>query len=218
MHLAKPANHSTNKRTPQRPRIRAWLLALALVLLIWPVRAALPAAPQSFVHDTPIFLHDNGELLLKMSVNVDDTDGLMYMLKDGASIKLDIKSLVELPRAILSNIAVAEHTFSSTLRHDPLTREFLLTLPGEEHPRRDLNLARLLDSAWKNLRIDLASLATLRAKGPDKVFQISVTLSLRHTEVPPWLAKTVMFWSWDIVPPETITLEYPPAYDPVHRF
>ena len=86
----------------------------------------------------------------------------------------------------------------------------MLELPsdGEEKTLRDKNLTRLLHASWRKLSLYVAPLRTLRAEGSGEEFVIACEVSLQHTEVPPWLEKSSIFWSSDVVPPEKRELPF----------
>ncbi|MDR2076858.1 MAG: DUF4981 domain-containing protein, partial [Desulfovibrio sp.] len=79
--------------------------------------------------------------------------------------------------------------------------------PGEL--TRDRNLSRLLYGNWRRLTLPVGDLETIRQAGPDREYILTVSFQLRHTEIPPWLEKSPLFWSSDVVPEMTVSLEYP---------
>lgn len=70
---------------------------------------------------------------------------------------------------------------------------------------RDKELDRLLDETIKRLVTQVAPLSIFE-NGQD--YRLILTLSLRHTDVPPWLAHTLLFWSWDVVPEASYELDF----------
>jgi hypothetical protein len=152
-------------------------------------------------------------LIAELSIAVDNEAGLRDLLKDGAVIELEIQASVERLRSLLGNAELGRQTRVSLLRHDPLSREFLLTVPGAEDDRelRDRNLTRLLHAGWKKLVFPLVPLKTLRAEGEDEEFAVELRVSLRHADVPPWLQKNFVFWSSEVAPQLHFTLPF--AFD-----
>lgn len=173
--------------------------------LLWPENAeAVP--PRSFVLTPPLVSTENGELGMELAVSVDTIEGLRDMLKDGAIMELSIKARLEKPRTLLPNELLTEKTLSSLIRHNPLTREFSLTPPGSEQIIVDKNLGRLITSTWQKISFPLAPLSLFQKEEAKTQYRIILEFSLRHTEVPPWLSKAFLFWSWDVVEPQTLTI------------
>jgi hypothetical protein len=174
---------------------------------------ALPAfalPPQRLLLEPPLAAAENGVLTLSLSLTVDHEDGLRDLLKDGAVLELAISVTVERERSWWSNAEAADVAFSSVLRHDPLSRDFLVTVPAPDGDRelRDKNLTRLLFASWRKLSLPIISLETLRRNEDADEYAIAVSIGLHHTEVPPWLEKTLVFWSADVVPAEKRTVHF----------
>lgn len=202
------------KYSPSRRRATAlsalalFGIILALLLLSPPYIHAAP--PQSFIIH---YLHTSEKqhwLFANLSVTVDDEDGLRNMLKDGAVLGLGVSIKVERVRSWWGNEEVRAEEMTSTILHDPLTRDFLVNMPGADGIKqyRDKNLTRLLHATWRNLSIPLISLDRLRAENPEGEYRIILDFSLQHKEVPPWLEKSLVFWSSNVVPTERVVLDY----------
>jgi hypothetical protein len=141
-------------------------------------------------------------LTAEISIAVDNEASLRDLLKDGAILELEIQASVERLRSLLGNAELSRQTRVSLLRHDPLSREFLLTVPGAEDDTelRDRNLTRLLYAGWKKLALPLVPLKALRDEGEDEEFAVRLDIALRHADVPPWLQKNIVFWSSEVAP------------------
>ena len=100
------------------------------------------------------------------------------------------------------------HVSCFSVRHDPLTREFILHMPGadEKAPLRNRNLTRLLQASWRQMRLPLLDAAGLAALDAGDEFTVLVTLELQHTEAPPWLENSLVFGSFAVVPQVEYTL------------
>ena len=184
------------------------ILLLLSLLLSSPVSAA---PPQAFVIHNPRIITTQHQLVASLSVSVDDEDGLRNMLKDGALLALGISATIKRVRSWWGNEEIFTSESISTILHDPLTRDFLINLPeleGKSVPHRDKNLTRLLHATWRKLSIPLVSIERLTEDEPGSQYEITLNLSLQHNEVPPWLEKSLVFWSSNIVPQEKITLQY----------
>lgn len=201
---------------PQRAFPRAGasnaLLAAVLTAVLFSavLFSAVPARavpPKYFeVSDAHIVIQ-SGDIIAKLSIDVDNPTGLFEMLKDGASIELEVTAKLERPRTLWTNVTLAEAEFTSTLQHNPLTREFALYMPGESKPLLDRNLERLLAATWHKFT---AMVGTTDALDGDKdtEYRVTLTLILQHAKPPPWLIRNSMFWSKKILDPETIELPF----------
>jgi hypothetical protein len=192
-------------------RARGGLAAFFLFPLLCMFGASAFAAPaHRLIADPPPLLRTADALLVaEMSLAVDNEAGLRDLLKDGAILELVITASVERLRTLLGNDELGQETYVSVLRHDPLSREFLLTLPGADNREmRDRNLTRLLHAGWKTLVLPLIPLKTLRAEGEDEAFAVRLGITLRHADVPPWLQKNFVFWSSEVAPQLNFTLPF----------
>ncbi len=192
------------------PTLRWAAVVFCLAWCLWGGRAEA-AAPQRFALVPPTLEAAAGTLNAVCSVSVNDEDGLRDMLKDGAVLELRIAFEVDRERSWWKNSEIASGVFVSGLRHDPLTREFVLTLPvdGRATTHKDRNLSRLLQSTWQAIRFPLVSEAVFREHDAEQTYRISLNFELRHVESPPWLEKSPGFWSSDVVPQERRELRYP---------
>jgi hypothetical protein len=191
------------------PRIAA--LGLALLCLFLALPAASAAPPRRLVLDPPPKLQELGDLLLAdLSVSVDNEENLRDILKNGAVLELGISITVTRLRSILSDEEMEKREYSSIIRHDPLSRDFLVIVPEIAGRRevKDKNLIRLLNASWKKLSLPAARLSLLRERGEDEKFEVIAEISLRHTEVPPWLEKNFTFWESEVAASQKIVLPF----------
>lgn len=183
------------------------LLAVLLLLSCLPAMA-LP--PQKLLLAPPVISTLHGNLLLNLSLTVDSEDGLRDLLKDGAVLRLRVSMAMKRKRAWWTDETLAEREYDSIIRHDPLSRDFEVSFPtpdGEKRAR-DRNLTRLLHSSWRKLSLPILPLRVLYGQGSGESFDIIFTVTLQHTEVPPWLEKSSLFWSSDVVPQEKRVLPF----------
>lgn len=206
---------STEKRGPSCCRgaatsLRAFFSAALALLALLTASYGHAAPPQSFVIQNVRATVKQHWLFADLSVSVDDEEGLRNMLKDGAVLALGVAISVERVRSWWSNEEIGAGEYVSTIFHDPLTRDFLVELPDAEGPKqnRDKNLTRLLHLTWRQLSIPVISIERLYIDEPESQYLVKLNFSLQHTEVPPWLENSLMFWSSNVVPKQTVTLEY----------
>ncbi len=180
------------------------------LLLVPHTAQALP--PTRLLIDRPALQYRDGVLVFSLSVSVNDEEGLRDMLKDGAVLELTTAVSIERERSWWANAEEFTYSFPSVLRHDPLSRDFIATLPLHDGERelRDRNLTRLLHESWKKLSFTVVPLETLWSTGEENTFLLNYTVTLRHIEVPPWLEKSLVFWSAEVTPPEQGSLSITP--------
>ncbi len=187
------------------------LFSLCLSFFICaPALEALALPPQRIVVQNPTARIEDSMLRVLFSLTVDDEDGLRDMLKDGAVLALTVSTELERARSWWSDEKIVAAEFTSVIWHDPLTRNFIITMPesGQDKQYRDKNLTRLLYGTWHGFSLPILSLSKLLQQGKDAQYKITITISLQHTEVPPWLENARVFWSSDVVPQESFTLPF----------
>lgn len=196
------------------PSSAVWLaVSMLLACLLFPVAQAR-AALESFVGELPELHTDGDTLSMTLRLSVDDEDALRVLLRDGATIELGIKVRVERKRTIWANEKISEQEFSSLLKYDSLVRLYRLTEPSGERVLQDGNLRSLLAKSWKDMRIPLVKTEVFEE---DEEYLVIVDLVLQHAELPPWLDKTLVFWSREVVAPETFKLDYRPEHAAISR-
>ncbi len=142
--------------------------------------------------------------LLAVSLGARQAAPLQSALKEGSLLNLTLECALEERRALLPNLSVDQRTLILQLRFDPLTREYLL-LRQDEPPLHQRDLTGLLNAALADLSIPLAPPATLE---PGREYNVTLTLGVRHADVPPWLRQTLFFWSWDVIAPVSFSLSF----------
>lgn len=175
--------------------------ALIILLLPLPLHAEGDAV---FLLNSFSMTMFNGSPRLEAAVAVSDVAPIRANLRDGAALNLSLDVVVELPRLVLPSQTLAECHILYQIRFDPLTREYVL-LREATPPQRHSSLESLLNDALGDTVIPLIPATPL---APDESYRASLTLTLRHAHVPPWLKRTLFFWSWDVLAPATFTLDF----------
>jgi hypothetical protein len=185
----------------RRARLPALLFCLAVLLL--PAPAAEASQSVSLVK----LAIDNqaGSLMARFGVEVRGSREMAANLKDGVVLGLSCHALLEATRGWLPARVLAENELTCRLRQDPLSLEYALTLPGREAPLTDKSLEALLAKGLAELRIDLGPWSRLEQ---GKSYRVTVTVRLKHLDVPNWFLRTLFFWTWDIVPKAVQKLEF----------
>lgn len=178
-----------------------WSVALACLLCPAPLRAEGGVA---FVLNSLSVVFQQGLTRLEAAIAVSDPAPLQANLRDGAALNLQMDVLVEHPRMVLPDKTISQQRLLFQIRFDPLTREYIL-LQQAKPPVRQRRLAALLDGVLGDATIPLAPPAILM---PGEQYRVSITLAMRHADVPPWLERTLFFWSWDVIAPTTYTLDF----------
>ena len=124
---------------------------------------------------------------------------LRDQLRDGAHMAIEGSIRLFRRNLLWPDSELAEKTLAWTLRHDPLTHEFLIVDAGEEEGQssRSPHLDALLREALSDLY------AVLTPETPfedDETYIVRFDLVLKYAEVPPWLKKALFFWTWDLSP------------------
>ena len=141
-------------------------------------------------------------LEVNLQLAVSEEANLANMLRDGAKMEMSCQVQFLRKRSFWSNKLLAENTVYSRLSYDPLLREFIIS--SEEAAAQDENFHRLLGATWGNLAVPLDNSGGLVQ---DEDYLVKVTVGLKHTEMPPWLTRSILFWSDEIISPTTFELD-----------
>lgn len=135
---------------------------------------------------------------------IEHSGAVRSQLRDGAVMNLHCVVTLERIRTLLSNIVISETTRTYQLRHDLLTREFMLSCPDKPLLRQK-QLDALMTSAWEHLQFMLPLQEPLIS---GDTYRVSLKVTLEHAEVPPWLEKALFFWSWEVTPPLSFSQDF----------
>ena len=193
----------------------------ACALLLWLVAGAFPAALASTAEAEPsakvgaansilpgeIQLHRTRFTVAARQVTVDYQLGLKGLnlirdpLREGAHMAVEGGIRLLQRNLLRPNSELAFQPLAWILRHDPLTREFLIadaSTAKAGQVSRSPHLDTLLREAWSDLHAVLTP-ETPFADGETYIVQFD--LVLKYAEVPPWLKKALQFfWSWELSP------------------
>ncbi|GFM36052.1 DUF4390 domain-containing protein [Desulfovibrio psychrotolerans] len=171
------------------------LLCLALAVTGW-ATAARAASQQLKLED---FVLDNaeGQLAIRFGVGIQDKERLRVMLKEGAVITLTCEATLSDTSGMWLNTTLARQEMVSTLSFNALTREYAIAYEGSPAVYRNANLMRLLSETWERLSLKVGQLVNLER---GREYRVDLSVRMQNDNVPPWLSKTLFFWSWDIAP------------------
>lgn len=195
--------HRTPKPRHGRSGTRIAPLAVALATAL--VLCAGAAQAQSLALSNLVVDNQAGTLMARFGVTVEGSASLIDQLQAGATLALSCKARLAKPGGLLGGTHIAETGMQSRLKYDPLTREYVLQLPGREAPLRGASLDELLRSGWGELALDLGSWRQLQS-GQD--YSIALEIKLSQAEIPSWLRRNLFFWSWDVIPATSYQLHF----------
>lgn len=203
----RPSHHYFSN-PPAAPVSAAWrgaTLALGLFLLA----CALTLSPRPALAEQNFLLKGfalggtDKHLEINLRLAVSEEHNLAYMLRDGAKMEMSCQVRLLRKRTFWSNELLAETAIYNRLTYDLLLREFVFN--SENHPpiRNEL-FRQLMAETWENLCVPLDNPAGLTQ---DEDYVVKVTVDLKHTEMPPWLTRSILFWSDEIIAPTTFELD-----------
>ena len=163
--------------------------ALLAVLILTGVAMA-----QSLSLKAPTLANVNGRLTARFGIVVEDRPILKGELEDGAVLVLKCEVRLLEPRDYWLDREISEVRFQSRLNFDPLTREFVMTLPDRQTPLRNKDLSTVLDEGWGTIGATLGSWALLDR---GKKYSLRLHTSMNEEGAPEGVMRYIYFWSWD---------------------
>ncbi|WP_319582664.1 DUF4390 domain-containing protein [uncultured Pseudodesulfovibrio sp.] len=152
------------------------------------------AMAQSLSLKAPTLANVNGRLTAQFGIVVEDRPILKGELEDGAVLVLKCEVNLLEPRDYWLDRDISEAHFQSRLSFDPLTREFVMTLPDRQSPLRSEDLSEILDKGWGTIGATLGSW-TLLDRG--KKYSLRLRTSMNEEGAPEGMMRFIYFWSWD---------------------
>lgn len=184
-------------------RGRLFLILLALAAsLIWQTPAR-PSTQDIAISELSIDLkHD--PLTATLGFSLTNLPLFANLLRNGIRVEVHGALSLERVRTFWGNELLAEKPFSFFLRHDPLSREFVLQRPGEA-PLRYKSIAALMEKGFSSLAFILGPLSLLEK---DEEYLVRATVGASRQEGSLALAKNVFFKTDTIVPDVSVTLRF----------
>jgi hypothetical protein len=187
-------------RFPLLP-IRALALALGLVLLL----AASPARAQAISLKAPSLANVSGVLTARFGINVDEVVVLKGELEDGAHLALRCSISLHKTRDYWLDGHLASASFVSMLSREPLSGEFVMTLPGRAAPLRGKDLPALLAEGWGAVEVGLGPWDMLER---GRKYSLSLDAFMNDADAPEGVSRFIYFWSWDAGAGTTFQLDF----------
>ena len=185
------------------PRGLPLALGIALMVCILGLLPRPALAEQNFLLKGFSLSGTDKHLEINLRLAVSEEHNLAYMLRDGAKMEMSCQVSLLRKRTFWSNELLTENVIYNRLTYDLLLREFALSAQGQPSIRNE-SFRRLMAETWENLCIPLDNPAGLTQ---DENYVVKVTVDLKHTEMPPWLTRSILFWSDEIIPPTTFELD-----------
>ncbi len=177
---------------PRAARLR--LLVVAAVLCV--CLGGTPALAQQLVLSNLVLDSQGSDIALHFSLRLEGAQEIETMLQQGVLLALDCNAELRHKRGYWLDEVLTVSNLWLKLRGDPVTREFVLELPGYA-PLRDSSLVALLNRGWAHIYMNLGPFAQL-VHGQEYVIALSV--SLRQTDIPAWMRYTLFFKEWEAAP------------------
>jgi hypothetical protein len=181
-------------RTPDSKRAGSLPAVLLPAVLLAALLTTGVALAQSLSLMAPTLANVNGRLTARFGIVVEEKPILKGELEDGAVLVLKCEVSLLRPSDYWLDREITEVHFKSRLSFDPLTREFVMTLPARQTPLRDKDLSKVLDEGWGTISTTLGSWALLD-KG--KKYSLRLHTSMNEEDAPEGLMRFFYFWSWD---------------------
>jgi len=180
--------------------LRLVLSAMIAVLLL-----AGGAHARTLSLKAPAISNNNGNIVAQFGVKVMELPILKGELEDG--VELVLKCSVELVKVrhywLDSNIG-SDH-FESSIKYDPLTKEFLMVVPGRSQPIHNANLKALLEEGWGRIQARLGAWDSLE-RGSE--YSLRLITTMNEADAPDGFYRFVYFWSWDAGSDNTFHLNF----------
>jgi len=192
---------------PPRGGLRA---ALGLALTLAASLALVLACPtrshaQNLVLVNLVVDNQAGDILVRFGVDVEGTDKVAAMLREGESLELRCHVSLTRTRAMWLNKPLASADLALALRHDPLSKRYVAETPGGGPPMTHTELAMLLSQAWSEIAMHLGSWHEL-SRG--RKYGLMLEIRLDRLDVPVWLKRSLFFWNWEAAPATHYQLEF----------
>mgnify|MGYP001773799103 CR=1 FL=1 len=181
-------------RTPHDKRAGSFPAVLLPAALLAVLILAGVALAQSLSLKAPTLANVNGRLTALFGIVVDDRPILKGELEDGAVLVLKCEVKLLEPRDYWMDRDISEVRFQSRLSFDPLTREFVMTLPDRQTPLRGKDLSAILDKGWGTIGATLGSWALLDR---GEKYSLRLHTSMNEEDAPEGMMRFFYFWSWD---------------------
>lgn len=179
--------------------------ALAALCALAAALGAAPAAAQALSLRAPAIVNVDGVFTARFGVAVEALPVLKGELEDGAKLELTCEVLLREAYEYWPDRELASAEFVSRLSFEPLTKHFVMTLPGRSADLRDTDLAALLRKGWDRIETPLGPWDMLE-HGTD--YRLVLETTMRDADAPDGISRYVYFWAWDTGNSSTFQLNF----------
>lgn len=138
----------------------------------------------------------SGRVAANYRLDIAGVEDLRDQLRDGAHLVVEGQVQLLEHNTLLPDDELDMVRVEWFLRHDPLTREFVVVDKWND-TRRGPDLGQLLQGTWKQLIVTLSPQEPLQ---PGLDYRVVFRLAVRYAEVPPWLGNALFLWSRTVSP------------------
>ncbi|MFP4392368.1 MAG: DUF4390 domain-containing protein [Desulfohalobiaceae bacterium] len=182
------------------------LLLLCFTLFIYSLLSfPLQIQAQDLEFQNVVLDNVSGSIQVNFGIEVLDVHALEEHLSEGLVLQMVCKAKLIRNRRWWMDKLLHQEEQKFELKSQPLQDSYVLQRKGWENNLKDQDLGQLLNKAWSRLRLQLGSWEELKS-GED--YAIELHLSLKRSNVPWWLRKSLFFWSWDLVPEKNYRMDF----------
>ncbi|MCJ2165623.1 MULTISPECIES: DUF4390 domain-containing protein [unclassified Pseudodesulfovibrio] len=187
-------------RTHEKKKILAQIGVVLVILLL-----AGSALAQSLSLMAPSLANVRGRLTARFGVAVEEKPILKGELEDGGVLVLKCQVRLIEANDYWFNRVISEAQFESILKFDPLTRDFIMSLPDRETLLRNTDLGKLLDEGWGTIEASLGEWALLDR---GRKYSLLLHTSMNEQDAPEGVMRYIYFWSWDAGADNSFQLDF----------
>lgn len=153
--------------------------------------------------------NEEGQVVARFGLSIVAAAELANLMREGEVLALRMEADFFRKRTLWldSRIGVAETLF--LLRHDALTREFVIQ-PPEGRPVRGTDFSLLARQRFDAIRMDLGPWpdADQSEDGETRRYSLELAVSVDRLEVPSWVQTVLFFWDFEPVSTAVYSLDF----------
>lgn len=184
---------------------RTQALRLLFCLLLSALLGVPAALAQTLVLTNLVLDNQAGSVMVRFGIDAKGQNVIAMAVEEGVPTQLEVEASLYRVRDYVLDKRLARAELRSSLRFDPLTREYVVETPPGDNPLRSKRLEELLARSWGSLDIDLGPWSVLER---GNAYRLRLDTALRQTDVPQWIKTLLFFWDWDLTPSAGYELEF----------
>lgn len=147
----------------------------------------------------------SGSIQLSYGVEVLDVQALEERLSEGLVLQMQCRARLIRDRHWWMDALLQDKELVFELKSQPLQGSFQLINKAKGNTLKNQDLNKLLHKAWSGLKMHLGNWQELE---PGQEYAVELSLTLKRSNVPWWLRKSLFFWSWDLVPEKKYRMDF----------